>query len=194
MPEGWIEDPAMKTTTAFQLLIWAAAMSCDAQPITVRVYDYTGLSAARWAETADLAGRVMEKAGHQVTWLTCGGTGLAVQPEALCATALGDSDYVLRLVSGDGTQEHGGKQRLASALLDHASGGYATLLTGAIRAHAAYLGVSSNILLSYAAAHELMHLIHGPAHASSGLMKASWTRKDAEDIMQMRLAVRVPKP
>ena len=171
----------MKLTAIRHLTVPTAATVYSAQPVKVLVYDYTGLSAAKWTATTELAKRVMKKAGHRVTWLMCRGAGTAPDARSLCTVTLGDNDYVLRLVAGDGSGEHGGRQRLASALLDHGRGRYATPLLEPIRAFAADLGVSSDILLSYAVAHELMHLIHGPAHSRSGLMKAGWTRKDAED-------------
>ena len=44
--------------------------------------------------------------------------------------------------------------------------------------------------LACAAAHEIVHLVRGPAHSPSGLMKAAWDRHDAAAIAQLDLPLR----
>jgi hypothetical protein len=41
--------------------------------------------------------------------------------------------------------------------------------------------------MGYAAAHEAGHCLLGPGHSYVGLMRATWTRKDAEEIARVSL-------
>ena len=90
-------------------------------------------------------------------------------------------------MSGKAPQAHGSRQTLAQA---HANSDYATLFLDSIQAQAADLDVSPNTLLACATAHEVVHLLRGPAHSSSGLMKAVWDRHDAAAIEQLHLPLR----
>ena len=70
-------------------------------------------------------------------------------------------------------------------------GNYATLFVRAVRAQAADYGVAFDLLLGYAAAHEIGHCLLGPGHSYAGLMRARWNRKDAGEIS--RLSLRLTK-
>jgi hypothetical protein len=47
--------------------------------------------------------------------------------------------------------------------------------------------MDSGVLLGYIIAHELGHLLLGPGHAPSGIMRATWDMNDLEAIRQGRL-------
>jgi len=53
--------------------------------------------------------------------------------------------------------------------------------------------VAFELLLGYAAAHEAGHCLLGPGHSNSGLMRATWNRKDAEAMTRMSLNLTKPE-
>lgn len=179
----------MKPATALHIILWTATL-CSAQSITVRVYDYAGLPAAQWSEAAGNAGRVLAKTGHPVTWLACRGAEAPPESASTCQTDLGANDYVLRILPGERNPAPGVRRTLAQALVEHGAGRYATLYLDAIQAHAGEMAVPQNILLAYATAHEIIHLVRGPAHSSAGVMKEKWTRRDSTAISQLSLPVK----
>lgn len=190
MLSGRFQDPAMKPANRSHLLFWAASVLCSAQSITVHVYDYAGIPADQWQKTAEDAGKVLAKAGYTVNWVECRGAGAAPDSAAICDRELGDTDYVLRLAAGEGNRKPGVKRALAHSVVQQNGGRYATLFVDAVQEHAQYLGVSQRLVLAYATAHELIHLLRGPAHSRSGVMKEYWTRGDASAIAQLNLPVR----
>ena len=133
---------------------------------------------------------MLAKAGYSVTWLACRGEGVLPESSSRCQHKMGPTDFVVRIVTGQQNPATGRKRTLAYSQLDHGGGTYATLYLDAIQAHAAELSVSQSILLGYATAHEIIHLMRGPAHSHSGVMKESYTRRDAEAIAQLNLTVR----
>jgi uncharacterized protein (DUF2062 family) len=65
---------------------------------------------------------------------------------------------------------------------------YAAVFLGTIRNQASAAGVPVTVLLAYAAAHELGHLLLGAnAHSRRGLMKATWERTDLIALSQKSL-------
>ena len=182
----------MKPASTLHMILWAASALCSAQSITVRVYDYANLPAGQWAKIAEPAGLVLATAGHTTNWLSCRGADALPESSALCHTNLGPADYVVRILPGERNPAPGIKRALAYSQLDRGAGRYATLYLDAIQASAADLAVAPNILLAYATAHEVIHLLRGSAHSSSGLMKEYWTRRDSIAISQLNLTV--PKP
>ena len=177
----------MKSINRLLLILWTAAAVCPARSITVHVYDYAEMPAGKWSHAAAEAGQLLAKAGYPVNWIACRGADVRSETAAQCDGELGTDTYILRIVSGKGLKARGNKQALANALVDSA---YATLFLEPIREHAAYLGVPPNNVLACAAAHEIVHLLRGPAHSSSGLMKAVWDRHDATAIAQLDLPLR----
>jgi hypothetical protein len=179
----------MKTGNNLHIILWAAATLCSAQPITVRVYDYASLPAGQWTEAADKASIVLAKVGRQAAWISCRGADALPESAAVCQSELGPNDFVLRILPGERNPAPGIKRTLAYTLLDGGVGHFTTLFLDAIQANASELGVSKNTLLAYAAAHEIIHLLRGPAHSQSGVMKPYWTRHDAVAISQLTLPV-----
>jgi hypothetical protein len=190
IPAGRIQYPAMKPGNILQLTLWAASALCSAESITVQVYDYTGMPAGQWAKAQEDAGLVLAKAGYSVIWQFCHGEGVSPESAALCQHVMGPNDFMVRVVPRQQNPATGMKRTLAYSQLDHGRGTCATLYLEAIRAHATELAVSQSILMGYATAHEILHLLQGPAHSRSGVMKESYTRRDAEAIAQLNLPLR----
>ena len=180
----------MKPGNSLHIILWAASTLCSAQSITVRVYDYAGLAAGEWTKSGEDARLILAKAGYSATWLVCRGADAGPEAGTTCETELGPNDYVVRILPGERNPAPGIKRALAYSQLEGSGGRYSTLFLDAIQAHSAELSVSRRILLAYVTAHEIVHLLRGPAHSRSGLMKEYWTRSDAQAINQIRLALR----
>ena len=172
------------------MILWTVCSVCSSKAITILVYDYAALPAGQWAKAAADAGIVLAKAGYTATWVAC--RGAEVQPEAatVCERELGATDYVLRILPGERDRKQGIKRALAHSLVERDGGRYGTLFVDAIQVQAAGLNVSQRLILAYSAAHEVIHLLRGPAHSQSGVMKEYWTHGDAAAIAQLKLPVR----
>ncbi len=190
IPHGWIQHPAMKPGNILSTILWAASALCSAQSVTIRIYDYAGLPEAKWTKATGDAAVMLAKAGYQTTWLICRGEDARPESGEVCNTELGLSDYVVRLLPTERNPAPGIKRALAYSQLDRNGGRYATLFLDAIQAHSGQLAVAHTILFSHVVAHEMIHLLRGPAHFQSGLMKPYWTRRDPVAISQLSLPVR----
>ncbi len=180
----------MKSTNRLLFILWIAAAVCPAQTTTVLVYDYAGMSAGKWNHAAAGARQLLAKAGYPVDWIACFGADARPETAARCDGELEANTYILRIAGGKGPHARGNKQELAYALGDHSTGANATVFLEPLQERADYLGVPPKYLLAAVAAHEIVHLLRGPAHSSSGLMKAVWDRHDATAIAQLDLPLR----
>ena len=144
-----------------------AAMHVEVRPaITVAVQGEDEVPAAEWSRARRLATRILNRAGLAAIWES----GTSCSPPALCL--------------------HLSRTRPATLHADAA--GYAVLLPGAghasvylpgVERTASQLGVDRATVLGAAMAHEIGHLLLGPAH-SYGVMSTRFDRP------QMRAAER----
>jgi hypothetical protein len=68
---------------------------------------------------------------------------------------------------------------LGRAFVSPSGAGYlADVYYGAIQFVAAHWVTDADALLGYAIAHELGHLLLGPGHVASGVMRAEWNKRD----------------
>jgi hypothetical protein len=78
---------------------------------------------------------------------------------------------------------------LGEALVTDGGGSLAIVYVDRVRAFAQKHRLPFSIVLAYAAAHEVGHLLRGDnQHTQSGLMRACWDRRDAEDMRSGTLA------
>jgi hypothetical protein len=166
--------------------------SCSAQTLAIGLYDYSDLSAketVRLTETADLA---FAHSGIHVVWLQCRGA-LAVATGTTCEGKMQDNTIVVRLEPGGPRSSNDDRTlHLGYAIVTGEGGYYASVFVPAVRAQAAEFGVAFDLLLGYAVAHEVGHCLLGPGHSYAGLMRAPWSRKDAEEMS--RLSLHLTKP
>jgi len=64
---------------------------------------------------------------------------------------------------------------------------YASLYVYEIRTYADQNGLAAGRLMAYVAAHEIGHLLLGPVHSSSGIMRAAWGEEEYRDMAHGRL-------
>src|SRR5262249_38949348 len=168
-------------------VLWTVWSTACAQPgVTVRVYNYAGVSDKVMREARIEGHRVLRVAGIVVHWIDCplrdGQSGPQYQA---CETPQNVADIILRIVP----RSMEGEQNLEHAL------GYALPFVGspATRAYVLYdrvqervgkvHGISASRLVGYVMAHEIAHLLFGDErHSRRGLMMAYWGEKELMQI------------
>ncbi|HVN05995.1 MAG TPA: hypothetical protein VMT86_16350 [Bryobacteraceae bacterium] len=176
----------MNLTATLPFVLLAAASS-SAQTLVIGLYDYASLSAKETVRLTETAGLALADSGIQVVWVHCRGA-LAVTPAAACETELQSNQIVMRLDAGGLPSSNGGRVEHLGRTLATADGGqFASVSVPAVRTQAAEFGMPFDLLLGYAVAHEAGHCLLGPGHSNSGLMRAAWNRKDAEEMSQRSL-------
>jgi len=175
----------MKQSALLALVVWLASASGSAQTLVVDLYDYAHLSAKeieRLTETVDL---VFEHSGIQMIWQNCRGALAVGSP---CHAELQVTEIVVRILpGGPRSSDEFRTLHMGSSIVAADAGKYASVFVPPVRAQAAGFGVSFNLLLAYAVAHEVGHCLLGPGHSYAGLMRSGWNRKDAGEISRLSL-------
>jgi hypothetical protein len=172
----------------------APGVSHAQTPITVRLYDASGRSAAERTRAIATAAAIFADAGVRMTWRDCGRNGAdypcagSRQPHDLVvrivARAVAADRFASNAVTADAnadTERDAAMQptlRLGAAAVtatDHA-GVVATVYAEHVRQVTERTGVPFTLLLGRAIAHEVGHLLPGgDDHSPTGLMRAVWT-------------------
>jgi hypothetical protein len=144
----------------------------------VRVYDLALGSAARSALVTTTAASILDDAGVELEWLSCGSHPPANSP---CRMPRASGDLVVRIMPEGNVAAADGQFAMGYAVVD-AQLGVATMAT-VFAGRVERLGHQSrsdvDVLLGRAVAHEVGHLLlRSAAHSRFGLMREVWT--DAE--------------
>jgi hypothetical protein len=149
----------------------APAAEIPANPVTVRVYETARLDPSVKTAALKLARTTLAAATVDVSWKPCAPgarAGACHRPPA--------GELVLRIVRS--TVEHdGGSLPLGDALVDTASGEaiLATVYLDRVARVAKAARMDVRVLLGYAIAHELGHLLLASStHNTRGLMRPIW--------------------
>ena len=179
----------MRLAALLTLVLWIASGSGSAPTLVVDLYDYADLPAKeveRLTQTVDL---IFEHSGIQMIWQNCRG---ALAVGSACGTELQVTEIAVRILPGGPRSSDDFRTlHLGASMVGADGGNYASVFVPAVRAQAAGFGVSFNLLLAYAVAHEVGHCLLGPGHSYAGLMRSGWNRKDAGEIS--RLSLRLTK-
>jgi hypothetical protein len=152
---------------------YAGTVSAQTSALQVQVYDYTGLSPAAFHEFVARTQEILA------------GSGVSLQVDACasgraCESHSGSSRQIVIRVIAD--TRKGTKnvrlETLGQSVADHDGGTYATVFLRAAEEKASDANLPRIVVLAYAAAHEIGHLLLGEAHSPQGLMKATWGAKD----------------
>jgi hypothetical protein len=177
----------MNLTKTLPFVLSIAAASCSAQTLVIGLYDYADLSAKETTRLTETAGLALADGGIQVVWAHCRGV-LAATPAAACEREMQANQIVMRINPTGLPSSNGDRvQHLGKTLATADGGQFASVSVPAVRAQAAEFGIAFDLLLGYAVAHEAGHCMLGPGHSNSGLMRAAWNRKDAEDMSRLSL-------
>jgi hypothetical protein len=164
--------------------LWLSAAACGApQPLTIIVYDYSGVSAEEVARATEVATRAFGHSGIHLTWIHCGGAAGTVNNDACMEGGAITVRLSPRIAVAANSSDMG------YAFVTTEGGYYSTVLVPATRDFAIESRLRFQSVLGYAIAHEIGHCLIGPGHSISGLMRARWNRRDAEDIAQERLGL-----
>ena len=166
-------------TCALFLWVTVSAMAATNPAIDVR---FSNQSSATDSELADLEAttrQLFARGGIDISWSRCFDRTRHLTPDPGCQVPAGPAVVILSLVDA------------APTLNPHVLG-ISTVGTG--RASILYMrarmivskaeDVSVGQLLGHAAAHEIVHLLMGPGHSASGVMKEAVSPHDLVDIAQ----------
>ncbi len=168
--------------------------------LTVRVYDTAGVPKAAMRTALAAAGKTLQPADLEVTWVPC-----TLSSGGRCTTPLGPGELIVRLIRSGTPAGSGDEESLGTALVDPATGTgvLATVFVDRVERLARASDGDLGLLIGRAMAHEIGHLLMGrAAHASHGLMRPRWTTAEVarnaradwgfagEDVRQIRARTR----
>ena len=174
----------VKTPAPLPWILWLASATCSAQTVVVQLYDYSGLSANETVRLTDTATQAFAHSGIHVVWRRCRGA-LPTVSAATCGGQTPINEIAMRLLSVGPPSSHPGS--LGQTFATAEGGYYATVFVPSVRSQATGFGLSFDLLLGYAVAHEVGHCLLGPGHSVAGLMRGTWTREDASEIARLSL-------
>jgi hypothetical protein len=162
----------------------ARGLSAQAAALQVQVYDYTGLSPAALHAFITRTQETLTGAGILVEVDACP-RGLSTS----CESRRGSfRQVVIRVVAEVPRNNREARwQHLGQSIATHDGGTYASVFLNLAEEEAAETNLPRMLILSYAAAHEVGHLLLGDeAHTQQGLMKADWESDEFRAIAQNR--------
>jgi hypothetical protein len=170
----------MKNRGCYLLLLlltlagYANTVSAQTSALQVQVYDYTGLSPAAFHEFTARTQEILASSGVSLEVDACARGG------SLCESHSGSSrQVVLRVIADTAKNMKNARwEKLGMSVADHDGGTYATVFLRQVEQKASDANLPRIVVLAYAAAHEIGHLLLGDAHSPQGLMKATWGAND----------------
>ena len=162
----------------------AKGLSAQSAALQVQVYDYTGLSPAALHAFITHTQNILTGAGISVEVDTCP-RGVSTP----CESRRGSfRQVVIRVVAGAPRNNKEARwQHLGQSIATHDGGTYGSVFLNLAEEESAETNLPRILILSYAAAHEVGHLLLGDeAHTPQGLMKADWEADDFRAMAQNR--------
>ncbi len=158
-------------------------VSAQTSALQVQVYDYTGLSPAALHEFVDRTQQILASSGISLEVDVC------TRGAAPCESHTGSSrQVVLRVIADTGKNMKNARwEKLGMSVADQDGGTYATIFLKPAEEKASDANLPRIVVLAYAAAHEIGHLLLGDAHCPQGLMKAMWNMNDFQAMAQNNL-------
>jgi hypothetical protein len=162
----------------------AKGVSAQTAALQVQVYDYTGLKPAALQAFTTRTQEILTAAGISVEVDACPRRG-----STSCESRRGSLRQVVIRIVGDppGNNKQARWQHLGQSIATRDGGTYASVFLHLAEEEAAQTNLPRILILSYAAAHEVGHLLLGDqAHTPQGLMKADWEADDFRSMAQNR--------
>ena len=177
----------MKNRGCFLLLLLltlagnANTVSAQTSALQVQVYDYAGLSPAALHEFITRTQEILASSDVSLEVDAC------ARGAAPCESHTGSSrQVVIRVVADTGKNMKNVRvEKLGMSVAGHDGGTYGTVFLKPAEEKASDANLPRSIVLAYAAAHEVGHLLLGDqAHTPRGLMKATWDTNDFQAMAQ----------
>jgi hypothetical protein len=163
----------------------------DGSPrITVRVYNYAGVSRATLAGAEKQASRIFREAGIETSWQDCPTSHAQEEAFPGCAQVLGPAGVDVRIIPHSmAARLESPRERLGLALPSQngfASGAW--VFSHRVEELAKSRIASPSQVLACAMAHEIGHMLLGPnQHSSTGIMRAYLDREELKRASQGQL-------
>lgn len=152
--------------------------------LTLRVYNYAGLSPSSLKRSEKVATSILQTVRIDPVWVDCSISKLNAVAYQSCDSPMGAADFVLRILP----------RRMADKVRhSEDSLGFAQICPVSEPAcelnlfyyridELAAKGYRGDRILGHVIAHEVTHVLLGSAHSDEGLMRASWTTSDLDHI------------
>jgi|SRR5580658_1685046 hypothetical protein len=152
----------------------ASIVSAQTSALQVQVYDYTGLSPAAFREFTARTQEILASAGVSAEVDAC------ARGAAPCESHSGSFRQIVIRVIADTPKgmKNIRLEKLGQSVADHDGGTYGTVFLRPAEEKASDANLPRIVVLAYATAHEIGHLLLGEAHSPQGLMKATWGAND----------------
>jgi hypothetical protein len=172
----------MRLLISATLLCLSTAAFADAQ-ISIRVFTDTSVTDSVLTAAEDEAKFVLKTGGIEVTWKDC--------PKAPGCAAPVLSNQLIILIRPSKPDTFEGSVRgeiLGNAAAPRdGSGIYAWIWYDAVKSEARMAEITWPDLLGYVIAHEIGHLLLGPAHRAGTVMQARWGQQELDLIARRNL-------
>jgi len=162
----------------------ANAVSAQTSALQVQVYDYAGLNPATLHQFIARTQEILANSGVSLEVDVC------ARSASSCESHSGSSRQILiRVVADSGkNMKNVRREKLGMSVAGHDGGTYGTVFLKPAEEEASDANLPWTIVLAYAAAHEIGHLLLGDqAHTGQGLMRATWGIGDFAAMAQNRL-------
>jgi hypothetical protein len=156
--------------------------------MTVRIYNYAGVTNGTLIRAEEEGTRIFQKAGVEVAWLECGVSPLPEGQIPDCQPPLGAIAVNMRVLPASmagGFKASREEMGFAVVSARAGSASDAWVFYQRVEDAAATEVASPFQILANAMAHEIGHLLLGPDHHSrEGVMRACWDREFLEEVSQ----------
>ena len=148
--------------------------------VTVRVYDYAGVSSGEMRRAEEEASRILRAAGVEIEWVDCPTSPAEAHNYPACEPPLGAMAVDLRILPPPmAARVRSSREQLGFALPSTKAGSASAAWVFFQRVE--HLAESKDAdqaqILGHAIAHEIGHLLLGPGrHSDKGIMRANWDR------------------
>ncbi|HEY6292415.1 MAG TPA: hypothetical protein VI455_12770 [Terriglobia bacterium] len=149
---------------------------------TVRVYNHVRLAPAVLSSAEQETDSIFRSAGLEIVWIDCPVSGELEDAYPGCQAGLGPADFMMKILSPEmAAQASSSQTRLAYAIgdcLPDLLGCWAAASYGKVQNLALRADISPALILGKVMAHELAHLLLGPEHSDTGIMRAELENGD----------------
>lgn len=156
--------------------------------IPVRIYAKAHVDASLVRDGRAIAAQVLLNAGVRPLWINC---SAGQRRDARCGRPLTSGEAVVRVEAARPAQASACGQAFWSPFEGQSI--VVTLYTPCISRTASGYGAPQALVFGYVLAHEIGHVLLGPAHHASGVMQARWTRQTITDAVRGLLAFTRPE-